>query len=83
MTTNDKGQAPATARTDDLLASSADAKGGARGFEGDAAPEALQTGMEGIAQATGAQKTSQTDTQASDITQTVQDKPGQVRDKKD
>lgn len=39
-----------TARTDDLLASGADAKDGARGFDAKAGPQALQTGMEGIAQ---------------------------------
>lgn len=83
MTTNDNSQAPAAARTDDLLASSADVQGGATGFEGQATPEALQTGMEGIADATGAQKNSSTDSQASGSPQTVQDKPGQVRDKKD
>lgn len=83
MTTNQNSQAPNAARTDDLLASSADAKGGARGFEGDTAPEALQTGMEGIADATGAQKKPPTDSQASGTGQTVQDTAGQVRDKKD
>lgn len=83
MTTNDQQQAPAAARTDDLLASSADEKGGARGFEGQATPEALQTGMEGIADATNAQKTVQTDTQASRMDETVQDKPVQVRDKQE
>jgi len=83
MTTNDQQQAPTAARTDDLLASSADEKGGARGFEGQATPEALQTGMEGIADATNAQKTVQTDTQASRMDETVQDKPVQVRDKQE
>lgn len=83
MTINDNSQAPAAARTDDLLASSADAKGGARGFEGRATPEALQTGMEGIARATSEKKSNITDSQASGTQQTVQDKPGQVRDKKD
>jgi hypothetical protein len=83
MTTNDNSQSPAVARTDDLLATSADAKGGARGFEAQSTPETLQTGMEGIADATSAQKSNSTDSQASGITQTVQDKPGQVRDRKD
>lgn len=83
MTTNDQQQPPTEARTDDLLASSADEKGGARGFEGQATPEALQTGMEGIAGATDAQKPSQTDSQASRIGETVQDKAGHVRDKQD
>jgi hypothetical protein len=83
MTTNQNSQAPNAARTDDLLASSADAKGGARGFEGDTAPEALQTGMEGIADATEAQKTPPTDSQVAGTGQTVQDAAGQVRDKKD
>jgi len=83
MTTNDKPQAPAAARTDDLLASSADVQGGARGFEGQSTPDALQTGMEGIADATNAQKINTTDSQALDAKQTVQDKPGQVRDKND
>jgi hypothetical protein len=83
MTTNDQQQAPTAARTDDLLASGADEKGGARGFEGQSTPEALQTGMEGIADATNAQKTVQTDSQASRMDETVQDKPGQVRDKQD
>ena len=81
MTINDNSQAPAAARTDDLLASSADVKGGARGFEGQATPEALQTGMEGIASVTGTQENAQTDSQASHINETVQDKPGQVRNK--
>lgn len=83
MTTNDQQQAPTAARTDDLLASSADEKGGARGFEGQATPEALQTGMEGIADATNAQKTVQTDTQASRMDETVQDKAVQVRDQQE
>jgi len=83
MTTNDQQQAPTAARTDDLLASSADEKGGARGFEGQATPEALQTGMEGIADATNAQKTVQTDTKASRMDETVQDKAVQVRDQQE
>lgn len=40
------------ARTDDLLASGAGSKDGARGFADQADPSTLQTGMEGIAGAT-------------------------------
>lgn len=67
------------ARTDDLLASGADRQDGARGFEGTAAPEALQTGMEGIAGAT-VQGNAQSDTRSA-TPQTVQDNAGQVRNK--
>jgi hypothetical protein len=78
MTTDDNRTAPGAARTDDLLASSADARGGAQGFEAKATPDALQTGMEGIAP-TGTQQVHQTDSQATPTNETVQDKPGQVR----
>jgi hypothetical protein len=68
------------ARTDDLLASGADAGDGARGFGG-TAPEALQTGMEGIAGAT-VQGSEQSATPLPAGTyQTVQDNAGQVHNK--
>ena len=66
------------ARTDDLLASGADAQDGARGFEGTADPQGLQTGMEGIAGATVEQPEKPTDSRPA-VTQTVQDNQGQVR----
>lgn len=50
-----------SARTDDLLASGAETEDGARGFEGQAAPQNLQTGMEGIAGATVQQGNRQSD----------------------
>lgn len=87
MTTDSDKQAGTTAnpgnsqstRTDDLLASGADGKDGARGFGGTAAPEALQTGMEGIAQAT-VQGNKQSNSHSSPAdSQTVQDNPGEVR----
>jgi hypothetical protein len=72
-----------SARTDDLLASGPDSKDGARGFGGTAAPEALQTGMEGIAQAS-VQGNKQSDSHSSQATsQTVPDNPGQVRGKQE
>jgi len=43
------------ARTDDLLAGGAEIQDGARGFESKADPQALQTGMEGIAGASNTQ----------------------------
>jgi hypothetical protein len=65
------------ARTDDLLASGASSKDGARGFADQADPSTLQTGMEGIAGATtqdGVKPSGQT----GPVTpETVQDKPGQ------
>ena len=80
QTTSTLGNAQ-SARTDDLLASGADSKDGARGFVGQTNPEALQTGMEGIAGAT-VQGNSQSGAQpAVTNTATLQDNPGQVRNK--
>lgn len=71
-----------SARTDDLLASGADSKDGAKGFvnKSDAAP--LQTGMEGIAEATGSQGNQQSDSQDQNVhKQTLTENPGQMRNK--
>lgn len=69
------------ARTDDLLASGADSADGARGFGGTTSPDALQTGMEGIAGATVQGNRQSDSSSASPNNQTVQDNPGQVRNK--
>lgn len=69
------------ARTDDLLASGADGKDGARGFTDQADPSSLQTGMEGIAGATTHEHGNSTDQADGSVTQTVQDNPGQQRNK--
>jgi hypothetical protein len=72
-----------SARTDDLLASGADREDGARGFGGAVGPEAIKTGMEGIAQA-AVQGNRQSDKDSSTAdNQTVQDNPGQVRNKQE
>lgn len=76
-----KPAAPQEARTDDLLASGAEAGDGARGFEGQADPQSLQTGMEGIAGATVRQGTPATDSQEPARTETVQDNPGSARNR--
>jgi hypothetical protein len=76
QTTGDAGSAQ-PARTDDLLASGADRRHGAEGFTGNATPEALKTGMEGIGAAT-VQGSGDTAT-----SQTVQDNATQVRNKQD
>jgi hypothetical protein len=77
---SDNVPADGEARTDDLLASGADAKDGARGF-GKADPGALQTGMEGIAGAT-TEANQQSESSAQNATdQTLQDNPGQVSNK--
>lgn len=68
------------ARTDDLLASGADTKDGARGFDSKADPQTLQTGMEGIAEATNQQGNRQSESNKSAATsQTLPDNPGQMR----
>jgi len=64
------------ARTDDLLASGADRKDGARGFADQANPSTLQTGMEGIAGAT-VQEGMKSASRSVNATETVQDNPGQ------
>ena len=71
----------APARTDDLLASGADSKDGARGFGDQADPASLQTGMEGIAGATVQGNAQSAAQPAITTTGTVQDNPGQVRNK--
>jgi hypothetical protein len=71
-----------SARTDDLLASGADAKDGARGFDSNADPHTLQTGMEGIADAAASQGNRQSDrAETAAQQQTLADKPGQARNK--
>lgn len=69
------------ARTDDLLASGADSADGARGFGGNVQPEALQTGMEGIAGATVHGNEQSARPAPAGTNQTVQDNAGQVRNK--
>lgn len=69
------------ARTDDLLASGAERHDGARGFDGKSDPGALRTGMEGIADATASDNNKQTDGNKNIPSETVQDNPGQVRNK--
>jgi hypothetical protein len=85
MTSNSRTPSTTTsgqpARTDDLLASDADSAGGARGFGVNANPEALQTGMEGIAGATVPGNLQSDSRSGSPDNQTVQDNPGQVRNK--
>ena len=71
------------ARTDDLLASGAEPEDGAQGFDRDANPETLQTGMEGIAGTTAGKRRAPTGSNQSGISGTVQDNPGQVRGKPD
>jgi hypothetical protein len=68
---------PQPARTDDLLASGADSKDGARGFADQADPSTLQTGMEGIAGVTtqGGEKPAGQFGTPTPVT--VQDNPGQ------
>lgn len=69
-----------SARTDDLLASGADSKDGALGFDSKADPETLQTGMEGIAGATKPQGNRQSESNNLSATnQTLPDNPGQLR----
>jgi hypothetical protein len=69
-----------SARTDDLLASGADSADGARGFDSKADPQALQTGMEGIAEATSSQGNRQSDSHNSTAaSQTLPDNQGQLR----
>lgn len=85
--TNDTTKPPETpanpgaqqsARTDDLLASGADSKDGARGFDSKADPQTLQTGMEGIAGATDKQGNRQSESHKPAATsQTLPDNPGQ------
>ena len=71
-----------SARTDDLLASGADSKDGAKGFVNKSDAASLQTGMEGIANATGSQGNCQSDSQDQDVKkQTLPENPGQVRNK--
>lgn len=71
-----------TARTDDLLASGANAEDGARGFGADAEPEALQTGMEGIAGTTTQQGNRQSESHITGTTnQTLPDNDSQVGNK--
>lgn len=77
---SDNVPAGGEARTDDLLASGADAKDGARGFV-KADPGALQTGMEGIAGA-ATERSQQSESSPQNATdQTLHDNPGQVRNK--
>lgn len=65
------------ARTDDLLASGAGAEDGAEGFSADAKPEALQTGMEGIAGTTTQQGNRQSESHIAGTTnQTLPDNAG-------
>lgn len=68
------------ARTDDLLASGADSKDGARGFADQADPSTLQTGMEGIAGATD-QEGGKSAMRSGVATETVQDNPGREDNK--
>ncbi|WP_332848815.1 hypothetical protein [Massilia sp. S19_KUP03_FR1] len=68
------------ARTDDLLVSGPDAKDGARGFTGNADPQALQTGMEGIAAASHPNRQSDND-QPAPITKTLPDNQSPTRNK--
>lgn len=71
-----------SARTDDLLASGAESRDGAQGFEGKAGPDALQTGMEGIAGATVGKGNRQSGSPVPDpANQTLPDNAGQVRNK--
>lgn len=82
MTNDSTKQSPATpARTDDLLAGGAEPQDGARGFDGKAHPGSLQTGMEGIAGTTARKEKNQTGSRISGVSETLQDNPGQVRDK--
>lgn len=70
------------ARTDDLLASGAGREDGARGFDNDTGAESLETGMEGIATTTVGKGNLQSDSQESTgDTQTLTDKPGQLRNR--
>jgi len=67
------------ARTDDLLASGAERNDGARGFDSKADPQTLQTGMEGIAEATNTQGNRQSDGHKPETSrQTLPDNPGQL-----
>jgi len=70
-----------SARTDDLLASGADAQDGARGFAGTAAPDALETGMEGIAGAADRGNKQSESRPVNTTNQTVQDNADQMRNK--
>lgn len=71
-----------SARTDDLLASGANPEDGARGFGADAKPEALQTGMEGIAGTTTQQGNRQSESHITGTTnQTLPDNVSQVGNK--
>lgn len=75
---------PQPARTDDLLASGADAQDGARGYTNQAEPKTLQTGMEGIAESTIKQGKRQGESgKPAVITETLPDNPDQVRSKQD
>lgn len=77
-------QNQASARTDDLLASGADSKDGAKGFVNKSNAAPLQTGMEGIADATGSQGNRQSDSQDQNLQkQTLTDNPGQMRNKQE
>jgi hypothetical protein len=65
------------ARTDDLLASGAGSKDGARGFADQADPSTLQTGMEEIAGATTQEGGKQSSQPGPATPETVQGNPGQ------
>jgi hypothetical protein len=66
-----------SARTDDLLVSGADEQDGARGFDSKADPQALQTGMEGIAHP----NRQSADKEPGANKQTLPENPGQSRNK--
>lgn len=74
-----KTQPDNSARTDDLLASGAEAKDGARGFDTPADPGQLQTGMEGIDAATPAQGDQNKQGDVGATTSTLPDNVGQRR----
>ncbi len=73
-------EAQQNARTDDLLASGADPEDGALGFDSKADPQALQTGMEGIAGANQTPGNRQSESNKPDATnQTLPDNLGHLR----
>ena len=88
MSTDTNKQPPSPdaqpARTDDLLASGAEAQDGAHGYTNQADPQALQTGMEGIAESTIKQGNRQGNSHQPGVTkETLPDNPGQVRSKQE
>jgi hypothetical protein len=79
-----KDQTTPATRTDDLLASGAESADGARGFGGKDRAAPLQTGMEGIKNATAGQGNWQSDSQGeSGQKQTLPDNPGRLRNKQE